>query len=79
MQIFSEFFFFHLINLDTILNIFKKRMTLIAAVFLNLRTRKDVVRETFKKSYFREPLGKSHSKRAETPLKSERQHLYQIY
>ena len=33
----------------------------------------------FKKSSFRGPLGKSHSKRAKTPLKSGRQHLYQIY
>ena len=36
--------FLHFINLDSILNIFKERMTLIADVFLNLRTPKSVVR-----------------------------------
>ena len=43
---FSEFFFFFLEfrNLNSILNIFKKKMTLIADVFLNLRTPKNVVR-----------------------------------
>ena len=37
-------FFFRFVNLDSILNIFKKKMTLIAHVFLNLGTRKNVVR-----------------------------------
>ena len=37
-------FFFNFRNLDWILNIFLKKMTLIADVFLNLRTRKNVVR-----------------------------------
>ena len=32
-----------------------------------------------KKSHFRGPLDKWHGKRTETLLKSERQHLYQIY
>ena len=34
----------HFINLDLILNIFKKNMTFIALVFLDLRTPKNVVR-----------------------------------
>ena len=42
-RIFSKFFL-HFVNLDSILNIFKKKMTLIADVFLNLGTPKDVVR-----------------------------------
>ena len=37
-------FFLNFPNLDSILNILKKRMTLIADVFLNLRTPKNVVR-----------------------------------
>ena len=37
-------FFLHFLNLDSILNIFEKKMTLIADVFLNLRTPKNVVR-----------------------------------
>ena len=36
--------FSHFLNLDSILNILKKTMTLIADVFLNSRTPKDVVR-----------------------------------
>ena len=38
-KIFCEFFF-NFLNLDSILNIFKKEMTLIPDVFLNLRTSK---------------------------------------
>ena len=37
-------FFLHFRNLESISNIFKKKMTLIADVFLNLRTPKNVVR-----------------------------------
>ena len=41
---FSEYLFLHFRNLDLILIIFKKKMTLIADVFLKLRTPKNVVR-----------------------------------
>ena len=41
---FSPSFFLHFRNLDSISNISKKKMTLIADVFLNLRTAKNVVR-----------------------------------
>ena len=34
----------HFLNLLYILNIYKKRMTIIADVFLNLRTQRDVVK-----------------------------------
>ena len=37
-------FFLHFLNLDSILNIFEKNMTLITDVFLNLRTPKSVGR-----------------------------------
>ena len=43
-NIFSQFFLFHFRNLDSILNIFKKKMPLIADAFLNLRTPKNVGR-----------------------------------
>ena len=42
-NIFSQFFW-HFQNLDSILNSFKKKMTLIAEVFLNLPSPKKVVR-----------------------------------
>ena len=71
--------FLHFLNLERILHIFIKEMTLIADVFLNLRTPKYVVREMSKKSCFRGLFDKGHGKRAETLLKSERQYLYHIY
>ena len=37
-------FFFQLLNLDSILKVFRKTMTLLADVFLNLPIPKDVVR-----------------------------------
>ena len=42
-KIFSNFSL-HIRNLDSILNILEKKMTLIAKVFLNLRTPKSVLR-----------------------------------
>ena len=42
-EIFSQFFL-HFANLDLILNMFEKKMTLIADVCLNLRTPKKLVR-----------------------------------
>ena len=42
-------------NLDSNSNIFKKKMTLIADVFLNLQTPKNVVRKMSKKTRFRRP------------------------
>ena len=41
-KIFS--FFFHFKNFDSIFNIFKKKMTVIGGIALNLGTRKKVVR-----------------------------------
>ena len=57
----------------------KKKITVIADMFLNFRTLKSVVREMSKKSLFRGPFNKLHGKPTETLLKSERQHLYHIY
>ena len=37
-------FFLHFLNLESILNIFKKKMILIADVFLSILTQKNVVR-----------------------------------
>ena len=55
--IFSELFL-HFLNLDSILKIYEKKMNLIADVFLNLRTPKNMVRSISKKSRFRGPLEK---------------------
>ena len=72
-------FVLHFLNLESILRIFKQKVTLIADVFLNLRTPKYFVGEMSIKSRFRRLFHKRHGKRAETLLKSERQHLYHIY
>ena len=61
------------------MNNFKKKMRLVAYLFLRLRPEKIVVRYMFKKSRFRLPFQKEHGKRVSTLFKSERQHLRHIY
>ena len=61
------------------MNILKKKMTLIAYLFLRLRPAKNVVRYMCKKSRFRLPFQKEHGKRVSTLFKVEWQHLYDIY
>ena len=59
-------------------NIFKKRMTLIADLFPELRTPENVVRYMSKKSSFKGPFGRQHGKRVQTLLRSGEQHCYHI-
>ena len=54
-------------------------MTLIAKVFLKLRTPENLVRSMPKKSSFKGSFGKQHGKRDQTLLKFAWQHLYRIY
>ena len=61
------------------MNIFKKRMTLIASLFLRLPSPKHAVRYMSKKSCFRLPFEKEDGKRVSTLFKLERQNLYHIY
>ena len=61
------------------MNLFEKRMTLIAYLFLRLRPAKSVVRYMCKKSRLRLPFQKEHGKRVSTLFKFEWQHLYHIY
>ena len=61
------------------MNISKKRMTLIAYLFLRLRSAKKVVRYMSTKSRFRLPFQKENGKRVSTLFIFERQHLYHIY
>ena len=84
MQLFqkqSQFYhlFLYFRNVHSILNIFKKKITLIADVFPKLRTRNNVVRYMCKKSRFRRLFDRQHGKRAQKLLQSERQHRYHIY
>ena len=59
--------------------IFEKKMTLIAYLFLRLQPTKNVVKYMCKKSPFRLPVQKEHSKRVSTLFKSDGQHLHHIY
>ena len=54
-------------------------MTLREYAFRNIQIAKDVVRETSKKYHLTRPFNKRHGKPSQTMLKSEGQHLYQIY
>ena len=58
---------------------FKKKMTLIAYLFLRVRPAKNVVTYMCKKSPLRLPVQKEHSKRLSTLFKSDGQHLHHIY
>ena len=53
-------------------------MTLIADLFLKLRTPENVVRCMSEKSRFKGPFDREHGKRVQTLLRSERQHGYHI-
>ena len=61
------------------MNNVKKRMTLIAFLFVRLRPAKNVVRCMCKKSRFRLPFKNEHGERVSTLFKSQRQHLQHIY
>ena len=58
------------------MKILKKEMTLIADLFLKLRTLENVVRYMSKKSRFKGPFDREHGNRVQTLLQSERQHCY---
>ena len=61
------------------MNIFQKKMRLIANVFPKLRTPKNAVRKMSKKCRFRVPFNKQVGKRARTLFKSERRQFYHVY
>ena len=58
----------HFRNVHEILNICKKKMTLIADLFPKLRAPKNVVRYMSKKSCFKGPFDWQHGKRVQTLL-----------
>ena len=60
------------------MNIFKKKVTLIADLFPILHTPKNVVRYMSKKSRFKGPFDRQHGKRVQTLLRSDPQHRYHI-
>ena len=58
---------------------FKKRMMLVAYLFLRLRFAKNVVTYMCKKSCFILPFQKEHGKLVSTLFKFDRRHLHHIY
>ena len=76
-ETFSEFLF--AISKSTLnLNIFRKKMSLIANIFPKLQTPQNVVRYMSKKSRFKGNFDKQHGKRTKTQLRSEGQYRYPI-
>ena len=71
-------YFLHFRNLHEILNIYKKKMSFIADLFVKLRTPKNVVRYMSKKSRCKGPFDRQHGKRVQTMLRSGSQHRYHI-
>ena len=61
------------------MNIFEKRKTLIAYLFLRLWPAKNEVGYICKNSHFRLPFQKDYGKRVSTLFKFEQQHMYHIY
>ena len=61
------------------MNIFLKKVTLIADIFPKWRTQKNLVRSMPKKSRFKGSFKKQHVKCAQTLLKCQGQLLYHIY
>ena len=60
------------------MKILKKEMTLIADLFLKLRTPENVVRYMSKKSRFKGSFDTQDGKQVQTLLQSQRQHRYHI-
>ena len=76
---FFQDFFLNVWNKVKILNIFKKKMALIADAFPKLRTPKNAFSSMSQKSRFRGTFEKQDGERVQTLSKFERQHTYHIY
>ena len=66
-------------NLNSMLNILEKQINLIAYVFPNFRTAKDVVMQMSKKPRFRTPFDSQHVKGSQTLVKSAWHQFYHIF
>ena len=61
------------------LNVFKKKMIVLANVFPQLKTVKNLVRPLFEKRRFRTSFDSQHVKGSQTLVKSSWQHFYHIF
>ena len=72
-------FLVHFWNLSDILNVLKKKMTLIGFFISEIKGFENVVRQMPKKSRFRRPFDKQHGRHAEALFKSASHDFYHIY
>ena len=72
-------FLLHFCNLHQFLNIFKKKMIVIATLFRKSQTVKDLVRPLSKKHCFRTLLDSQHVKGSQTLVKSPLEHFHHIF
>ena len=69
-------FLLHFWNVHQILNIFKKRMSVLGLLFPKILFRTEVATETSRRSCFRTPFGNQRVNEFQTPLKAARHHYY---
>ena len=72
-------FLFHLWNLYLLLNIFEKKMIVIANVFVRLLTLKDLFRPLSRKHHFRTSCASQDVKAFQALVKSALEHIYHIF
>ena len=72
-------FLLHFWNVHEIYNIFKKRMSVVASLFLKLLFRKEVATETSRRSPFKSPFGNQRVNGFQTPLKEARHNYYPFF
>ena len=72
-------FLLHFWNVHKILNILKKRMSVLAQKFQKLLFPKEVAIETSRKSFFRTPFGNQRVNGFRTPLKIATHHYYPFF
>ena len=72
-------FFNAFLKCHEIYNILKKRMNVIALLFPNLLSPKEVATETSRRSFFRTPFGNQRVNGFQTPLKVARHHYYPFF
>ena len=72
-------FFFDLWNIHQILNIFKKKMIVIAKLFLQLQTVKHLVKPLFRKRLFRTWFDSQVDKGSKTLVKYVWEHFYRVF
>ena len=72
-------FLLHFLNVHEIYNILKKRMSVVASLFLKLLFRKEVATETSRRYPFKAPFGNQRVNGFQTPPKEARHNYYHFF